>query len=50
MKIKIETDRSLVWSPILRVRTARRDLYVWWRHGIRVAAYDRTDEQDEALS
>jgi hypothetical protein len=44
MKVKLETDQALVSSPVLRVRTNRWDVYVWWQRGIRMARYDRGGE------
>jgi hypothetical protein len=45
MEIKVETDPSLVSSPILRIRTTRWDAYVWWQRRIRVARYERIKDE-----
>jgi hypothetical protein len=30
MKINLCTDRALVTSPCLRIRTRRREFFLWW--------------------
>ena len=44
IEIKLETNRSLVSGPCLRIRTNRYDRYVWWHRHPRYFRYDRKDE------